>query len=145
MDIRREGIICADILTKWFEYKSDYYRTGNNIMEAHIFENKGILENGSTLESLVFTQVRCREIRERLRRVTLRMVVDGQGRVKLKRDIEGLLEMDISWVEYFRLRTNVQLCANWIRGNGNGGKNISILMSRGKIKSSTLRRRISRG
>jgi hypothetical protein len=143
VDIRREGIIVSDILTKWFEYKRDYYRTDNNILEAHIFENKGILDNGSTIENQVFIQGRYREVRDSLRRVTLRMVVDGQGRVKLKRDIEGILEIDISWVEYFRLRTNVQLLLNMSRGNGVVGRNIGRLMSKGKIKSSTLRKKIS--
>jgi hypothetical protein len=143
VDTRREGIICTDILEKWFEYKRDYYRIGNNIMEAHIIENKGIMENGSTLENLVFTSARYREVRGGIRGLTLRMVLDGQHRVKLKRVIELLFERDISWVEYFRLRTNVQLCVDWMRDNGDGGKNISVLMSRGKIRSSNLRKKIS--
>ncbi len=143
VDTRRGGIICMDILTKWFEYKREYYKASNNIMEAHIFKNKGIMEGDNTLENLMFTVARYRDLRGSIRGLTLRMVLDGQHRVKSKREIELLFESDITWVEYFRLRTNVQQCVDGRRDNGEVGKNGSVLMSRGKIKSSKLRKRIS--
>jgi hypothetical protein len=53
------------------------------------------------------------------------------------------LEVEITWVEYFRLRTNIQRCVDRRIDNGNIGKNISGIMARGNLKSSKLRKQIS--
>jgi hypothetical protein len=54
-----------------------------------------------------------------------------------------VFDVEITWVEYFRLRTNIQRCVDRRIENGTTGKNISVMMNRGKLKSSKLRKRIS--
>jgi hypothetical protein len=137
------GKIVDDIFARWVEYKKDYYASGNNILEAHIFENKGIMEGNETIDSMVFTRARYQTIRGNLRGFNFRSMVDEQFRVKAKREVEIMFDMEITWVEYFRLRTNIQRCVDRRIDSGNIGKNISGLMARGNLKSSKLRKQIS--
>jgi hypothetical protein len=51
------GIVCTDILGKWEEYKRMYCEIGNNVMEAKLFENFGICEIGSAIESNIFSAI----------------------------------------------------------------------------------------
>jgi hypothetical protein len=131
VNVRRGGEIVVDLLARWFEYKKAYYSTGNNILEAHIFENKGITDGSDTIDNMVFTPVRYQAIRENLRELIFKTVLDGQCRVRSKREVELLFEVEITWVEYFRLRTNIQRCVDMRMENGVTGKNINVMMSRG--------------
>jgi hypothetical protein len=56
--------------------------------------------------------------------------------------VEGIFNIGITWVEYFRLRTVLQQRVDARRDNGEAGKNIEKLMHKGKIKSSKLRKKI---
>ncbi len=134
VNAREGGEIVVDLLARWFEYKKTYYGTGINILEAHIFENKGITDGNDTVDSKVFTPARYQAIMGNLRGLTFRTVLDGQRRVKSKREVELVFDVEISWVEYFRLRTSVQRCVDGRGENVGTGKNICVLMSRGKIK-----------
>jgi hypothetical protein len=80
VNVRGGGEIVVDLLDRWFEYKRAYYSTSNNILEAHIFENKGITDGNATIDSMVFTPVRYQDIMENLRGLTFRTVLDGQCR-----------------------------------------------------------------
>jgi hypothetical protein len=142
VDMRGGGVICGDILKKWSEYKSEYYRIGNNILEAHVFENKGVFNENDTVNSIVFSQGRYRDLRENIRGMRVRRMLDGQLRVKSKQDLEVIFGCGITWVEYFRLRTTVQQRVDGIRENDRNGNNIGMLMDKGKIRSSSLRRKI---
>jgi hypothetical protein len=142
VDVGGGDIICVDILMKWSEYKRDYYRIGNNILEAHLFENKGAFEENATVNSLVFDQGRYRELRENVRGIRVRRLLDGQLRFKSKQDVEVIFGRDITWVEYFRLRTTIQQRVDDRRDNDGNGNNVALLMGKGKIKSSSLRRKI---
>ena len=48
-DINKEGWKClGEIMFKWIEYKSLFYRVGKNILEATIFGNEIVLEGGGS-------------------------------------------------------------------------------------------------
>jgi hypothetical protein len=69
-------------------------------------------------------------------------MLDGQNRVRSKLEVEAIFNVGITWVEYFRLRTVLQQRVDARRDNGEAGKNVELLMNKGKIKSSKLRKKI---
>jgi hypothetical protein len=143
VDTESLGIICNDILIKWCEYKREYYRIGNNILEAYLFENKGALDENVTVDNVVFSRERYLGIRENLRGLKVRRMLDVQNRIKPKIEVEAIFNVGVTWVEYFRLRTVLQQRVDARRDNGEVGKNIDILMNKGKLKSSKLRKKIT--
>jgi hypothetical protein len=66
------GVICKDILLKWCEYKREYYMMGNNILEAYLFENKGVIDENDTVNNVVFNHGRYIGIRDNLREITVK-------------------------------------------------------------------------
>jgi hypothetical protein len=101
------GIVRNEIMRQWVKFKGMYYDIGNNVLEAKIFGNIGICEPGVTVESNVFSVQRYEMIRNNIHGIMFKKVVDRQGRVKGKREIEMVLGIGITWVEYFRLSTLV--------------------------------------
>jgi hypothetical protein len=142
VDVGAVGIICKDILLKWFEYKCEYYMIGNNILEAYLFENKGVIDENDTVNNVVFNHGRYMGIRDNLREIRVRRMLDEQNRVRSKLEVEAVFNVGITWVEYFRIRTVLQQRVDARRDNGGAGKNVELLMSKGKIKSSKLRKKI---
>jgi hypothetical protein len=136
------GIIGKDILLKWYEYKREYYMMGNNILEAYLFDNKGVFEENDTVNNVVFNQGRYLGIRDNLRGIKVRRMLDVQNRVRSKIEVEAIFNVGITWVEYFRLRTVLQKRIDARRDNGEAGRNVELLMDKGKIKSSKLRKKI---
>jgi hypothetical protein len=129
-------------MRQWVKLKGLYYDIGNNVLEAKLFMNIGICEPGATVESNVFSVQRYETIRNSIQGTVFKDIIDRQNRVHGKMEIEAVLRIGITWVEYFRLRTVVQVRMDGMYDTGERGQNVSIMMSRGKISSSKLRKKI---
>jgi hypothetical protein len=81
-------------------------------------------------------------MRDNIKGITFKEVIDRQGRVKGKREIEIKFGIGMTWVEYFRLRTMVQRRVDGRHDTGEPGQNIQVMMNRGKLKSSKLRKKV---
>jgi hypothetical protein len=119
-------------MRQWVKLKGLYYDIGNNVLEAKLFMNVGICEPGVTVESRVFSVERYETIRNSIHGISFKDIVDRQNRVHGKMEIEVTLGNGITWVEYFRLRTIVQVRIDGIYDTGEKGQNVSIMMSRGR-------------
>jgi hypothetical protein len=62
MSERIGGPILYDIVRKWGIFKKRFYEIGNNYVQARLFGNVSVCENGNTLEEDVFGGGRSREI-----------------------------------------------------------------------------------
>jgi hypothetical protein len=52
-------VINATILNSWLKFKGDYYKCGNNILDATVFQNEVLSENMNRgIEEFVFTELR---------------------------------------------------------------------------------------
>jgi hypothetical protein len=109
-------------------------------MEAEIFNNGVIREDGRYMKYTTFTRDRIIELGNRLRGIKLKNLVSDAKVVKAKIDIEREIGITLSWVEYFWLRTACQgVLDNNIGGDANG-ISINEFMERGKVNCAKLRK-----
>ncbi len=102
-------MINSEILRCWAKFKEKYYMYGNNILDAPIFNNDTLCgDNNLCIEEIVFLRQRREVMSDRATTSVISDVVEGNGVVKPKTDIEMVWDMDISWAEYFRLRAEIQ-------------------------------------
>ena len=105
-DINKEGWKClGEIMCKWIEYKSLFYRVGKNILESSIFGNETMLEGGGSGKISVMGRAREIELEPRMRTIKLKDVLGGNFVMKEKNDIDILLGTRMTFAEFFRLRT----------------------------------------
>ncbi len=106
--IRGKGLrILEDIVIAWEKFKVCYYEWGNNINRAEIFSNRVLIEDGDSLEERVFSGERQNEVMNVIRGKTLGDICNAQGEILDKIIVERRLNIVLSWVEYFRLRTEI--------------------------------------
>ena len=75
-DINKEGWKClGEIMCKWIEYKSLFYRVGKNILESSIFGNETMLEGGGSGKISVMGRAREIELEPRMRTIKLKDVL----------------------------------------------------------------------
>ncbi len=134
------GIIIQEILSSWSIFHGQFAGKGNNIMEVEIFNNGIMTENGRYMEHAIFTGERIIELGNRLLRIKFKNLVLDTRVVKEKIDIEHVSSINLSWAEYFRLRTACQGIVNNNRGGESTGISISEFMERGKLNCAKLRR-----
>jgi hypothetical protein len=96
-----------DIVGAWIEFKRTFYEWGNNINKAHVFGNESILLDGRKVEELVFEEGRYREIEGLVCDVIMDDICNEGGGIKDKAHLERIMGISMSWVEYFRIRTEV--------------------------------------
>jgi hypothetical protein len=107
-NIQGKGLpIMEDIVKAWLEFKSTFYEWGNNIKKAQVFGNESILVGGIKVEDLVFEERRYREIEGMLYNVTMENICNEMGGIKEKVQLERTMGITLSWVEYFRMRTEI--------------------------------------
>ncbi len=94
-------------MSAWIKFKKNFYEWGNNINRAHLFGNEALLMEGRKLEETVFTEGRYRDIEVIVRESTMSDICNDGGGIRDKIQVERNLGVNISWVEYFRLRTEV--------------------------------------
>ncbi len=99
--------ILEDIVIAWEKFKVCFYEWGNNINRAEIFSNRALFENGDTMEQRVFGGDRQNEVVQRIEGRILGDICNEQGEILDKLIVERRLNIRLSWVEYFRLRTEI--------------------------------------
>jgi hypothetical protein len=134
------GVIIREILSSWNIFHGQFVDLGNNIMEAEIFNNGIMTVNGIYLEQVIFTGERIRELDNRLLGIKLKNLILENRVVKEKIDIEQANGINLSWVEYFTLRTACQGIVNNNRGGDSTGISKSEFMERGKLNCAKLRK-----
>jgi hypothetical protein len=107
-NIQGKGLpIMEDIVGAWIEFKRTFYKCGNNINKAHVFGNEAILLDGRKVEELVFDEGRYREIEGMVSDIIMDDICNEGGGIKDKAHLERIMGITMSWVEYFRIRTEV--------------------------------------
>jgi hypothetical protein len=99
--------IMEDIVRAWIKFKSKFYEWGHNIYKAQLFGNEALMRDGRKLEEIVFTEGRYRIIEETVRDSMVEDIYMEGGGIIDKRQAERNIGIELSWVEYFRLRTEV--------------------------------------
>jgi hypothetical protein len=99
--------IMEDIATEWSKFKQKFYEIGGNIYKAEIFNNMELGNNGGDVGYSIFTRNRYETLREDLLGIRLEDICGDDGTTKGKAEVEGVLGIELNWVEYFRLRTEV--------------------------------------
>ena len=107
-EINKEGWKClGEIMLKWIEYKSVFYKVGKNVLAAKVFRNETLDDEGRIGTVEVMGRVREQELDERLRSLTLRDFLGNNYVLKDKNSIDLLLGTRTTFVEFFRLRTEI--------------------------------------
>ncbi len=107
-DVVGKGLpIMEDIVRSWIKFKNKFYEWGNNIYKAELFGNEALLREGRKIEEIVFTEGRYIEIGEIVRDSTVRDICAEGGGIRDKIQVERNIGIAMTWVEYFRLRTEV--------------------------------------
>ena len=107
-EINKEGWKClGEIMLKWIEYKSVFYKVGKNVLAAKVFRNETLLDEGRSGTVKVMGRAREQELDVRLRALTLRDFLGNNYVLKDKNSIDLLLGTRTTFVEFFRLRTEI--------------------------------------
>ena len=107
-EINKEGWKClGEIMLKWIEYKSVFYKVGKNVLAAKVFRNETLDNEGRIGTVKVMGRAREQELDERLRSLTLRDFLGNNYVLKDKNSIDLLLGTRTTFVEFFRLRTEI--------------------------------------
>jgi hypothetical protein len=99
--------ILEDIVISWEKFKVCFYEWGNNINRAEIFSNRVLFENGDTMEERVFGGDRQIEVVQQTDGRIVGDICNEGGEILDKLIVERRLNIRLSWVEYFRLRTEL--------------------------------------
>jgi hypothetical protein len=107
-NIRGKGLwIMEDIIIAWNKFRINFYEWGNNINVAEAFGNSALFEDGETMEEKVFMGGRQNMMRGALSGKKIRDVCNLEGSILDKVLVEQRLGVTLSWVEYFRMRTEI--------------------------------------
>ena len=107
-EINKEGWKClGEIMLKWIEYKSVFYKVGKNVLAAKVFRNETLVDEGRIGTVKVMGRAREQELDVRLRALTLRDFLGNNYVLKDKNSIDLLLGTRTTFVEFFRLRTEI--------------------------------------
>jgi hypothetical protein len=134
------GRVMRDILYNWSYFYTQFVGIGKNIMEVEIFNNNVIKVNERHMEYEIFTRDRIIELGNRLNGIKLKNLVTIAKLVKAKVEIEREIEIALTWVEYFRLRTACQGILENTNGEDRKGLSIGEFMDRGKTNCAKLRK-----
>ena len=84
-DINKEGWKClGEIMCKWIEYKSAFYRVARNGLEMLIFGNETLLEGGGSGKIIVMGRAREIELEPRMKTIKLKDVLGRNFMMKEK-------------------------------------------------------------
>ena len=107
-EINREGWKClGEIMKKWIQYKSMFYKVGRNMLAAKVFNNEIQLEGGGTSTVKAFGRVREQELEVRLKLLNLRDCLGEDNMMKSKNEIDIMFGTRTTFVEFFRFRNEI--------------------------------------
>jgi hypothetical protein len=108
LGVRGKGLmLMEDIVKSWQGFKERFYEWGNNINRANLFGNEVLLNGNETLETRIFNREKWNEVKENLLGRTLGEIINNEGSIESKAYVERIWGIRLSWVEYFRLRTEI--------------------------------------
>ena len=142
-DINKEGWKClGEIMCKWIEYKSLFYRVGKNILESPIFGNEIMLEGSGSGKISIMGRAREIELEPRLKTIKLKDVLGGNFVMKEKNDIDNLLGTRMTFAEFFRLRTEVNRLKNNLDIRGKLSRRLKTIFKSKRKGSRILRNEV---
>ena len=103
----RDCMASKIIMLRWAEYKGEFYKVGRNVYGASLFESEFVIGNARRQKIRVFDAERERELAVRMRRLRVKDMMDEQGHVKDKQGMEREIGGLITFVEFFRIRTEL--------------------------------------
>ena len=107
-EINKEGWKClGEIMLKWIEYKSLFYKVGKNVLAAKIFRNETLLDEGRMGTVKGMGRAREHEMDVRLRALTLRDFLGNNYVLNDNNSIDLLQGTRTTFVDFFRLRTEI--------------------------------------
>ena len=107
-EINREGWkSLGEIMKKWIQYKSMFYKVGRNMLAAKVFNNEIQLEGGGTSTVKAFGRVREQELEVRLKLLNLRDCLGEDNMMKSKNEIDIMFGTRTTFVEFFRFRNEI--------------------------------------
>ena len=107
-EINRGGWKClGEIMTKWIQYMSMFYKVGRNMLATKVFNNEILLDGGGTSTVKGMGRVREQELEGRLKLLNLRDFLGEDYMLKSKNEIDLLFGTRTTFVEFFRLRNEI--------------------------------------
>ena len=94
-------------MIRWAEYKGEFYMVGKNVNGALLFESEFVIGSSRPQRIQAFDAEREREFADRLRRIMVRDMMDELGRIKDKHGMQLVLGMELTYAEFFRVRTEL--------------------------------------
>jgi hypothetical protein len=116
----------------------------SNIMGAKIFGNVGLGERGGNLEEEIFERGRREQIWEHIKDKKLKILFSEGGQIKDKTGMEYELNIRLSMVEFFRLRTALNRLKGWVDQPGGHIQNLRELLIGKKQGGGLLRKYITK-
>ena len=90
-EINREGWKClGEIMKKWIQYKSMFYKVGRNMLAAKVFNNEILVEGGGISTVKAMGRVREQELEGRLKLMNLRDFLGEDNMMKSKNEKDDL-------------------------------------------------------
>ena len=97
----------GEIMRKWIQYKSLFYKVGRNMLSAKVFNNGIQLDGGGISTVKALGRVREQELEARLKLINLRDCLGEDSMMKSKNEIDVLLGTRTTFVEFFRFRNEI--------------------------------------
>ena len=114
LHLLRDCMASKIIMLRWAEYKGEFYKVGQNVNGALLFESEFVISNSRPQKIQVFDAERERELAVRMRRIRVRDMMDELGRVKDKLGMEREIGEVITFDEFFRIRTELYRLQNLV-------------------------------
>jgi len=143
-EINTERWRCSgEIVKKWVEYKEEFFRVGRNMLGARLFFNEMYKVNDRVAKVRALTGIREAENYISLGKVVVRDLLNKEYEIKDKTGMEQALGINITMVEFFRLRTILQNLKNLVEWRGSNIKTLTYLMKQKTRGSRGLRKAIT--
>jgi hypothetical protein len=97
-------VILSNILARWETFKCKYYGIGNNVLDSLLFGNSVHGRDNILVEVTVFGRDGAAGLGGRALDTRVRELLNEQCQVRERRDIGRILNRELNWAEYFRLR-----------------------------------------
>ena len=139
-EINREGWKClGEIMTKWIQYKSMFYKVGRNMLATKVFNNEILVEGGGSSTVKAMGRVREQELEGRLKLLNLRDFLEEDYMMKSKNEIDLLLGTRSTFVEFFRIRNEIARLKTNIEYRGKISRRLKTIFNSKRKGSIVLR------
>jgi hypothetical protein len=132
------------ILDAFLKYKLEFYKLESNILGAKIFGNVGLGERGGNVEDEIFERGRREQIWENIKDKKIKILFLEGGQIKDKTGMEQELNIRLSMVEFFRLRTAMNRLKGWVGNNAGPIRNLREILIGKKQGGGILRKYITK-